>query len=188
MSSWGNGKMSEAQKKQISDRMRGMFEKSYILTFDKEASIYKEEEILESPGQGSFGGWWGSFSAGPQYKNINRNQFIQDQDFFGRRFLITDSLTELEWTIGSETKQIGQYLCIRATTTKKVDNFDWRSMRGKRGNKRKKEDTIKDSTNVKSLTEDIEMPKTIDVIAWYTPQIPVNQGPGEFWGFTWPYS
>ena len=34
MSGWGNGQMSDTQKKQIADRMRGMFEKNYILTFD----------------------------------------------------------------------------------------------------------------------------------------------------------
>ena len=45
MSGWGNGQMTDAQKKQISDRMKGMFEKSYILTFDKISSIYEEEEV-----------------------------------------------------------------------------------------------------------------------------------------------
>ena len=28
----------------------------------------------------------------------------------------------------------------------------------------------------------IEIPKTIDIVAWYTPQIPVSHGPGEFGG------
>ena len=26
------------------------------------------------------------------------------------------------------------------------------------------------------------MPKTIDIVAWYTPQIPVSHGPAEFGG------
>ena len=43
MDSWGGRKMSEDQKKQIANRMRSMFEKTYILTFDREASNYKEE-------------------------------------------------------------------------------------------------------------------------------------------------
>ena len=48
----------------------------------------------------------------------------------------------------------------------------------------KKEDkkSETDSTKTTSVTADIEVPKTIEVTAWYTPQIPVNQGPGEFWG------
>ena len=61
MDSWGGRKMSEDQKKQIANRMRSMFEKTYILTFDREASNYKEEEVLEAPGaQGGFGKWRGA--------------------------------------------------------------------------------------------------------------------------------
>lgn len=178
---WGSQQMSEAQKKQIMDRMRSMFEKNYILTFDKTTSIFKEEEVLEAPGQRGFGGWGGSFSSGPQYKNVKSQQFIQDQEFFGRQFLITDSLQKLDWKLGSETKQIGQYLCMKATAIKTVDEFDWRSMR--RRDRTKNNNTAKnDSTKTSSVSNEIEVPKTIEVTAWYTPQIPVNQGPGEFWG------
>ena len=179
MSGWGNGQMTDAQKKQISDRMKGMFEKSYILTFDKISSIYEEEEVLSAPGKGGFN-WWSSFTAGPQYKNISDNQFVQDQDFYGRQFLITDSLEKLDWKIGNETKQIGKYLCIKATAVKTVDEFDWRSMRGK--SRKNKTESQNKSEKTKSITEDIEIPKTINVVAWYTPQIPISQGPGEFWG------
>ena len=183
LDSWGGQQMSEAQKKQTMDLMRSMFEKTYILTFDKQASIFKEEEVLEAPGQQSFGMWGNSFSAGPQYKNVKNQQFIQDQEFFGRQFLITDSLQKLDWKLGSETKQIGQYLCMKATATKSVDEFDWRSMRrrDRNGNDNNKE-TKKDSTQTTKVSEDIEVPKTVEVTAWYTPQIPVSQGPGEFWG------
>jgi GLPGLI family protein len=30
--------------------------------------------------------------------------------------------------------------------------------------------------------DEIEVPKEVVVTAWYTPQIPVNNGPGEYWG------
>jgi GLPGLI family protein len=183
MDSWGGRKMSEGQKKQIADRMRNMFEKTYILNFDREASTYKEEEVLEAPGgQGGFGKWGSSFSAGMQYKNIKSQQYLQDQEFFGKQFLITDSLSKLNWKLGTETKQIGQYLCMKATAVKTVDEFDWRSMRRKPKSKEVKEgETQKDSTAT-SVSEDIEIPKQIEVTAWYTPQIPVSHGPGDFWG------
>ena len=180
LDSWGGQQMNEAQKKQIMDRMRSMFEKTYILSFDKEASIFKEEEVLEAPGQQSFGMWGNSFSAGPQYKNVKTQQFIQDQEFFGRQFLITDSLQKLDWKLGSETKQIGQYLCMKATAIKSVDEFDWRSMRRK--NPKKDKTTKTDASKSSAISDEIEVPKTIEVTAWYTPQIPVSQGPGEFWG------
>ena len=53
-------------------------------------------------------------------------------------------------------------------------------MRGK--SRKSKTETQNKSEKTKSITEDIEIPKTINVIAWYTPQIPISQGPGEFWG------
>jgi GLPGLI family protein len=183
MDSWGGRKMSEDQKKQIADRMRSMFEKTYILNFDREASTYKEEEVLEAPGgQGGFGKWGSSFSAGMQYKNIKSQQYLQDQEFFGKQFLITDSLSKLDWKLGTETKQIGQYLCMKATAIKTVDEFDWRSMRRKPKSKEVKEVEVQKDSTVTSVSEDIEIPKQIEVTAWYTPQIPVSQGPGDFWG------
>ena len=183
MDSWGGQKMSEDRKKQIADRMRSMFEKTYILNFDRVASTYKEEEVLEAPGgQGGFGRWGSSFSAGMQYKNIKSQQFLQDQEFFGKQFLITDSLSKLDWKLGTETKQIGQYLCMKATAVKTVDEFDWRSMRRKPKSKEVKQAEVQKDSTVTSVSEDIEIPKQIEVTAWYTPQIPVSQGPGDFWG------
>jgi len=183
MDGWGGRKMSEDQKKQIADRMRGMLEKTYILTFDREASTYKEEELLEAPGGGrGFGMWGSSFTAGMQYKNIKSQQFLQDQEFFGKQFLITDSLAKLDWKLGTETKQIGQYLCMKATAIKTVDEFDWRSMRRKPKSKEVKEGEVKKDSTVTAVSEDLEIPKKIEVTAWYTPQIPVSQGPGDFWG------
>ena len=183
MDGWGGRQMSEDQKKQIADRMRSMFEKTYILNFDREASTYKEEEVLEAPGrQGGFGRWGSSFSAGLQYKNIKSQQFLQDQEFFGKQFLISDSLAKINWKLGTETKQIGQYLCMKATATKPIDEFDWRSMRRKPKSKETKESEVKKDSTSNTVTEDIEIPKETQVTAWYTPQIPVSQGPGDFWG------
>tara|TARA_B110001450_G_scaffold13231_1_gene12493 strand:+ start:631 stop:1497 length:867 start_codon:yes stop_codon:yes gene_type:complete len=181
MDGWGGRKMTEERKKQMADRMRSMFEKTYILTFDREASTYQEDEVLEAPGgRGGFGKWGSSFSAGMQYKNVKSKQFLQDQEFFGKQFLISDSLPKLEWKLGAETKQIGQYLCMKATAIKTVDEFDWRSMRRKSPPKDSK--VKRDSTHTTTISDEIEIPKQIEVTAWYTPQIPVSQGPGDFWG------
>jgi GLPGLI family protein len=180
MSGWTNGnQMSEAQKKQIMDRMRGMFEKTYILDFDRQVSLFKEEEVLEAPGgKSGFVVWGSSFSAGPQYKDIKSKSFLQSQDFFGKLFLISEPLEPLDWQLGSETKMIGQYLCMKATAWKTVDELDWKSMRRKTKTKK----TEKDSTNTSSATDDFEVPKQIEVTAWYTMQIPVSHGPAEYWG------
>lgn len=187
MSSFGGDQMSEQRKKQIADRMKSMLEKTYVLNFNTSESTYKEEEKLEAPGAGGnrWGGMMSSFTGGAQYKNIKESLILQEQEFFGKQFLVKDSLPKLEWKLGSETKQIGQYTCFKATTTKPVDEMDFMSMRRRGGDNEKKEgeekaDTTKKESN--AVFEDIEVPKFVIVTAWYTPQIPVSTGPGEYQG------
>ena len=183
MANFGGREMSDDRKKQIAERMKNAFEKTYVLTFNKEESIYKEEEKLEAPGQGGgFRMMMGNFSGGKQYKNVKNHQLLQEQEFFGKQFLIKDSLSKLEWKLGSETKHIGKYLCMKATAVKKVDELDFRSFRRRNNNQNEDGDKAKDSTATKDLMDEIEVPKEITVTAWYTPQLPINQGPGEYWG------
>ena len=176
----GNRQISEQQKKQMADRMKQYLERTYVLTFTKEASVYKEEEKLAAPGAGGGRGamWASSFSAGPQYKNVKNKTFIQDQEFFGKKFLITEEMTPIEWKMGTETKQIGQYTCFKATALRESTEVSF----GRRNNNtdtKKKDSTATASTE--ETTEE-EEPKMIEVVAWYTPMIPINQGPGEYWG------
>ncbi|MCA0154173.1 GLPGLI family protein [Winogradskyella vincentii] len=186
MDQWGGREMSPDQKKRIEERMKSFLEKEYILTFNKSESIYKEDEKLEAPGSGrGWGGFASSFTGGPKYKNVKDQELLQDQEFFGKQFLIKDALKPLEWKMGTETKQIGQYTCFKATATKVVDEFDWRSMR-RRQPPPKKKDSSETGDSAKADSDDpmneIEVPKTIEVVAWYTPQIPINQGPDDYWG------
>ncbi|RZN84291.1 MAG: GLPGLI family protein [Winogradskyella sp.] len=182
MSQFGGGRqLSPDQIKRIEDRMKSFLEKQYTLVFNKEESIYKEEERLEAQGSGGFGGFASSFTGGPKYKNVKSKELLQDQEFFGKKFLIKDELKNLEWKMGTETKQIGNYTAFKATATKPVTGFDWRSIRRRGGNDNEKK---KDSTAKKSddPMDEIEIPKTVEVTAWYTPQVPINQGPDDFWG------
>lgn len=187
---WGGRELSAEQKKRIQERMKGFLEKVYVLDFNRTASTYKEEEKIEAPGQGGRGGFgrmmMGSFSQGSQYKNIQGGELLESKEFFGKKFLIKDSLPKLEWKMEGETKQIGKYLCFKATAVKKVDEFDFRSMRPRNRNRdkdktaeEKKQDSIKAA---KDPMSEIDIPKQVIVTAWYTLDIPVNQGPGEYWG------
>lgn len=186
MSSWGrSAQMSEQQKKQIAERMKSMLEKTFILSFNKTESIYKEDAKLESPVGGRGFRFGGMFGGGTQYKNNKENVALEAIEFLGEKFLISDTMEPPKWELGSETKQIGNYIAIKATMTKKIDATDWsnfrRRGRGRNGNTNK-EKTKKDSTKTTKISEEIEVPNEIVVTAWYTPQIPVNTGPGEFWG------
>ncbi len=186
MSNFGGQQMSEQQRKMMAERMKSMLEKTFVLSFNRTESIYKEEEKLAAPGAGGggrMGGMMGSFTAGAQYKNVKDQQLVQDQEFFGKQFLVKDSIPKLEWKMGTESKQIGQYLCFKATAVKKGDDLDFANMRRRnRDDEQKDSEKSKDTAKSTNLMDEIEVPKEILVTAWYTPQIPVNQGPGEYWG------
>ena len=120
MDNWGGREMSPDMKARIAERMKSMFEKTYVLTFNRTESIYKEEEVLEAPGRGGGFNFMASFSGGDHYKNVKDGQVLQEQEFFGKQFLVKDELPKLEWKMETETKQIGQYTCFKATAMKTV--------------------------------------------------------------------
>jgi GLPGLI family protein len=185
MSNFGGGgrQLNEQQKKQMEARMKQWLEKTYVLTFNKEESIFKEDEKLSSPVTGRGPSVWGSsFSPGPQYKNIKERVFLQDQEFFGKQFLIKEDIQSLEWKMETETKQIGQYLCFKATAKKVSTEVDLMPRRRETNENKSDSLKVRDSTNLKEEVIKDEEVKMIDVIAWYTPQIPVSQGPSEYWG------
>ena len=170
----GGGEMSEARKKEIQKRMKSFLEKTFVLTFDKSSSLYKEEAKLAAPsasnGRGPrFGGFSGG---GIKYKNTKDKIALESTEFFGKKFLISDEMEQPKWELGSETKQIGNYTCFKATMLKDVDPLDFSNFR-RRGNDDKKDEKEEEKD---------KKPTQIEVIAWYTPQIPVSNGPAEYWG------
>ncbi len=178
----GNKDITPDMQKMIAERMKGMFEKTFILNFDRSASIYKEEEKLDAPGQGNGMRMMSSMmgGGGTYYKNVKEKTYSVDKEFMGKEFLIKDALPQLEWKMESETKQVGGYTCYKATAMKPVEGSDFRNMRAKDDKKDDKKEVKKEqSTN---FMEDFEMPKEILITAWYTPEIPVNQGPEGYWG------
>ncbi len=176
LGSWG-ARMSEAQKKQVQARLKNRLEKTYILSFNKVESIFDEEEKLDAI-SGATDSWGNNFSRGKQYKNIKENALIQSQEFYGKRFLVKDKLQEISWDMGKESKQIGQYLCFKATALVPTNelawfDFSWSDLRAQNNT------VTTDSTAVEILEPEVKM---TEVEAWYTPQIPVSHGPAEYWG------
>jgi len=185
----GNKDITPEMQKQIEERMKKMFEKTFILNFDKSASIYKEEEKLDAPGEQGGRRMMASMmgGGGTHYKNVKDKQFIVDREFFGKEFLIKDSLPKYDWKMEGESKQIGNYTCFKATAVVKVNESDFRNFRFRNRNKKEteaKKETVKDTTKTKktNFTEDWEMLKENTITAWYCPEIPVNQGPENYWG------
>ena len=158
-------RMSEAQKKQIQEQLKNRLEKTYILIFNKEESIFKEDEKLDAI-SGATDSWGKNFTPGEQYKNVKTNSLLQVQEFYGKQFLVKDKLLSIEWKMGTETKQIGNYTCFKATASIPSADLSWYNFSW-------------DDLREKDNEEEVKMTK---VVAWYSPQIPVSQGPLEYMG------
>lgn len=174
-----NKDITPEMRKMIEERMKSVFEKTFFLNFDKSASIYKEEEKLEAPGtQGGGFRMMGSMmgGGGTHYKNIKEKTFAIDKEMMGKEFLIQDTLPNLKWKLSQETKQIGDYLCFKATTTQKATKSDFRNFRMKKAEENKEKKPTTD------IMKEGELPKEIEVVAWYTPEIPVSTGPENYQG------
>lgn len=171
LGNWG-ARLSEAQKKQIANRLKNRLEKTYVLTFNKEASIFIEEDKLDAI-SGATDSWGKNFTPGDQYKNVKTNTQIQDQEFYGKKFLVKDNLQPIQWQMGTESKTIGNYNCFKAMALIPTDDLKWYDFSwGQLRNVEKNADENSEETTVE-MTQ---------VEAWYTPQIPVSHGPLEYWG------
>ncbi|WP_296638404.1 GLPGLI family protein [Polaribacter sp.] len=171
MSRFGN-QMSEQQKKQMMARMKNFLEKTYILSFNKNESSFKEEVKLDAPGT-SGSRWGASNGQGSIYKNLKDREMIEDVEQFSKRFLVVEPMEQPKWELGTESKKIGQYTAYKATMTTVDTKIDWGGI-FRRGRRNQENDSTK--------TEDKAAEKILNVTAWYTPQIPVSSGPESYWG------
>lgn len=174
MERFNSGDIPEDRKKRMLERIKSNSEKTFVLTFNKTASIYKEEEKLAAPTQGNTRGGRFQMTGGTRYKNTAETKFLESREVFGKKFLITDATKIPAWEMGVETKKIGNYTCYKATMLKEATSFEFRRPRrdNRNQNLEKKE----------SVEEEHQKLKTTTVTAWYTLDIPVSNGPGEYWG------
>lgn len=167
LGNWG-ARMSEAQKKQIQNRLKNRLEKKYILSFNMQESTFLEEEKIDAI-SGATDSWGGYFSRGDLHKNIKKNELTQSQEFYGKRFLVKDKLLKIEWSLGTETKTIGKYTCYKAAAMIPKSDLNWFDFSWS--------DLRQNNDPSKTTQEPL-----IVIEAWYTPQIPIAQGPAEYGG------
>ncbi|NNK71557.1 MAG: GLPGLI family protein [Flavobacteriaceae bacterium] len=177
LGNWG-ARLSEAQKKQIEARMKNRLEKTYVLLFNKEESVFEEESKLDAI-SGATDSWGKNFSPGEQYKNVKTNTQIQNQEFYGKRFLVKDELQPIEWMMGTETKQIGNYICFKATASIPTSDLTWYSFSWDRLRNNNQQNGDPAQGEEKETEPDVAM---TEVETWYTLQLPVRHGPLEYWG------
>ena len=162
----GKGASNSEMQKKIQAQLMKQLQQTYTLNFDKSTSTYKQNKKLSSPQvqvagveiqvMGSGGG------TDVLYKNIADKKYVNKTEISGKRFLIKDKLENFDWKMTGETKNIGNYTCYKATKTRKETRT---SMSMTDGEHEEKKNEV-----------------TIETVAWYTPQIPISNGPEEFWG------
>lgn len=159
-----NSMVDKGMRDAIREMIRKQSEKTYILTFNKNESIYKEEKELNKPNPGQ-GGLMIEISDGNSelYKNTKAKIYIKSKEDFGKEFLITGAIESINWQMTKETKMIGKYLCIKATSIKMVDDYEGGFTMGEEPKKKKQQ-------------------KELKTVAWYTPEIPVALGPEMYGG------
>lgn len=142
-------KVSSDDQKALNEMVKKSMQKEYELRFNQTESLYKKIETLnkDDGSQGLEVIGLGSGTEGGLYKNIKDLTLIENRDLFGKLFLVSDKLEKHDWQLKGESRQIGDYLCYKATYT-----------------------TDHNKKNATTIT------------AWYTPQIPVSNGPASYWG------
>lgn len=155
-----DNKMDDAQQKMIQEQLKKQFQREYTLKFNKHESVYKQEEKLDAP-QPVSSGISIKIVQGDDvmYKNVKEQRYTNKTEIYGKIFLIKDALTGRKWQLVNETKNIGEYTCYKAV--------------------------FEDEFTTRTLTEEGEfttVTKPRTTIVWYTPQIPVSNGPTDYFG------
>ena len=161
--------MTDKIQEEVQKRLQKMSQKTFILEFDKTKSVYKQDESLAAPNLSSsfnqvqvfeFGG--GSGNGSIYYKDIQGKTYMNQTEIQGKVFLIKDELPLYDWKMSTETKNIGEYTCYKATYSKEVEN--------------------KHVTFINGETKEEVVKETIVTTAWYTLQVPVSNGPDNYQG------
>lgn len=122
----------------------------YTLIFNKKEALYKREDHLKTV-----------TSRDKIYKNISKNQYLENYELYGKLLLIEDDLINFNWKLIDSTKKVGKFKCFMA---KGYYYY-----------------IPKESISYADLNKTIDtITKKREVIAWYTTDIPISNGPDIF--------
>ena len=160
--------LSPDMQKQIQEKLKKQMQKEYELKFNLTESTWKEVESLDGgPASAvSGGGMVMTISSGGSsllYKNTAEMKYLEETEVFSKPFLVDDTLETREWQLTGDTKQIGNYQAQKAIFSRTRERQMMTFGDGEDG-------------EMKTVTD------TLEIEAWFTPQIPVSQGPDDYWG------
>jgi GLPGLI family protein len=169
--------MTPEMNQKMRENMKKAFEETYILSFTNFESLYQEEEKLNAPKPSSSNikvevAFSGGGNRSKYYKNLKTKKYLNEAEIFDKEFLIDDDLEVFNWTMVNEQKMIGNYTCYKAqivipVTAEEKKEFEEFKIKKEEG-----------KTNFFIPME----PKDKIIEAWYTLDIPIPNGPREYWG------
>ncbi len=139
----------------------------FELSFGNNQSLWKHAEAeiqndnMNWNGNGVQIRMIGSGTDDVTYCNFDLSKQVQQREMFGKRFIITDSLKKLNWKLTGETENILGHVCQKAVAQNPTKRMTMNIDNGKMERK--------------------EVNDTVNVVAWFTTDIPVPAGP-EFAG------
>ncbi len=154
-----NNKEISSTDRQIHEELSKQLQREYVLIFNNRESLYKQDEKLKEPSSQETNMIVEDQNPmGVLYKNIKENRFVREVEFMGKRFLVKDSLVLRKWVLEKGKKNIGEYVCYKATFEMKHTVIE------------EKEGAFKSVVKNKKIT------------VWYTLQIPISNGPSNYEG------
>ena len=140
---------------------------NFELTFGNNQSLWKavEQENDETNNSSDGGMQIRMVVAGSNdvmHVNFETGKRTEKREFMDKIFIVDDSISKLKWKMTGETKTILNHNCMQATTTRITSQTRMTMDDGKMERK--------------------EVQDTSNIVAWFTSDIPVSAGPGEYQG------
>ena len=96
------------------------------------------------------------------FHNIAESKKVEQRELAGKNYIITDSIKKMSWKVAGETKVILGHNCMKATTQRMQESF-----RMTMDNGEAKREKVMD---------------TLNIVAWFTNEIPGSFGPEMYQG------
>ena len=151
----------------IQSILSGTGDNNGVIQYTRQQELIENDAIVFTSGAGGL--FKSGVPIGKIYKNAQDKISINETEMMGKFFLVTEDLENTKWKMSGESKKIGQYTCYKATYSKKVEEkvFSFGSW---------------NQNNQTSQNKKPKKMRDVEVVAWFTPEIPVSSGPSWYQG------
>lgn len=166
--------MNNPHAKDLAEQLGQTITDEFVLEFTSEESIFRMLPKLQKPNPQAGRITIRRTIMGEDeilYKNLKEKKLLNEKELYSKKFLIQDNLENKDWELSKESKTIGEYVCFKATY---------------RAPRLRSDNDEGDAPRLRSETNENDSPRlrseADEIIAWYTPQIPVQNGPTKYDG------